>query len=191
MTYNDYLIKITETIKIRATNFRLSQNDIIYMANNVFVEIASMVNLDPMKQDITIVKDINDYDLNALHVVVDNTILLDCYKIRDNNGIPMEKFFAEIDKDTFQIKYNTEDFFHREYDDRIISFFRETIPDIEQIDLRMQLLIFEAIINGIMYYTQIALPNNVTSESPMNQSSQFYNAYMKSVEKLIEKFPQR
>ena len=191
MTYSDYLSKITETIKIRATNFRLSQNDIIYMTNNVFTEIASRVNFSPIRQEVIISPDTEDYDLDALFLVEDATIALDCYKITDGNDIVLSDFIVNTHSNVFQIKYSTAAFFHSYYDGETINFFRENIPDIEFLDSRIQMLLFEAIVNGIMYYTQAALPNPTASETPMHESSQYYRVYMKSIEGLIARFPQR
>jgi len=190
MTYNDYLIKITETIKIRSVNYRLSQNDIIYMTNNVYTEIAIDLNMDPFEQSVTMDKDVFEYDLDALYTPVGNEILLDTYKILDTQGIDRGSFFNSPSKNVFVVKEGQQECFMEEYDEDDIVFYRNQIPDIEALDNKVQILLFEAIINGIMYYTHSAIPSPVQSNVPFNETGMYYKLYRESIDRLRNQFPQ-
>ena len=174
MTYNDYLIKITEIVKIRSVNYRLSQNDIIYMTSMVYTEIMQAVNFKPMKQEVLMIGEQKEYDLETLYTPVSNELNLNVYKIEDKDGLPVSKYFRELDDNKFKLKYELIDIFYERYADETISFYRNTIPDIIYLDTTTQLVIFEALVNGIMYYTHGSIPSPTASNVPFNENGMYY-----------------
>lgn len=190
MTYNDYLIKITETIKIRSTNYRLSQNDIIYLTNNVYAELMRELNFAPTKQAVALDQTEEEYALDTLYTTVGAEILFDAYKIEDKYGTEIGKYFTDLGNNTFQVKEELATYFYNEYDLEIIYFLRHTMPDIEALDDRQQILMFDVIINGIMHYIEDALPNPTASDTPNANTKNTYAVFMKSIESLRNRFPQ-
>jgi len=190
MTYNDYLIKITETVKIRAANFRLSQNEIIYLTNNVFSEIAKEVNIQPYPQVVQVKQGDTEYALDTLYTPVDNRVLLRCYSVVNSYGIDITKYFTEKEGNVFVIKEEVLDFFIREYEDKDIVFVREQIPDIEKLDSRLQQLLFDVIIDGILYYTHDQIPEPVSSPGVFQANADHRSKYYNSIAMLKNQLPQ-
>ena len=191
MTYEEYLTKITETLKIRSVNYRLTQNDIIYMSNNVYSEIAMRVNWDPVEQAVVMSENVDEYDLDALYTVVGNQCLLDTYKIEDDNSVSVGKFFRKVKNHTFKVKDELSGVFYDRYNEKTITFFRTQLPDIVELSGTVQLLLFEAIINGILYHTHSSIPSPTASNVPFNETGMYKQLYDKAVSDLINRFPQR
>lgn len=195
MTYNDYLIKITETMKIRSTNYRLSQNDIIYLANNVYQELAMEIHLGFISQNVIIDQDTIVYDIGALYTTIGNETALDVISIRDDEGFDVSRYFREKDVYVFTVDRFTleseNDRFLKDQDGREITFVRRVIPDIETLDLRIQTLIFPAIIEGMLMYTHDSIPNPTANNSPAQETAQHYGMYEKQKLLLINQLPQR
>lgn len=195
MTYNDYLIKITETMKIRSTNFRLSQNDIIIMVNNVYDEIGLEVNLDFIQQQVLIDKDTDEYDIDDLYTQVANELPTDVMSIQDENGYDLTKYFNPLGRNTFKVnRYLNEEKNYRfltEYDGKYMTFNRAVVPDIETLSVRLQTTLLKAIVQGLMYYTEDAIPNPVGDTSAMSESNIQYQRYFKAIESLKKILPQR
>ncbi len=190
MTYANYIEKITETIKIRSVNYRLSQNDIVYMSNNVFVEISRDINMDPVIQEVVMDEDVTDYDLDALYVALDNSVPLDVYRIEDEFGTSVSKYFKHLKTNVYQVREEFAECFFDEYDEDTIKFFRTSIPDFTTISNKMQVLLFDVIINGIMFYTHSAIPSPTSSGVPHEETGGYYKMYKESIERLRNSFPQ-
>ena len=194
MTHNDYIIKITNTMQIRSTNYRLSQNDITLMISNVFEEIATACNLELYEQQVLIDSLTSVYDLDALYTTVGNEYLMEIVKIIDDEGYNLSKFFRESKGHVFTVDPhaydNINDLFLAEYNSRYVTFVRRTIPDIETLSTQQQMLLFDTIIHGIMYYTHVAIPNPTASDTPNTESKSYYQVYMKSMDNLKNRFPQ-
>lgn len=195
MTYNDYLIKITNTMQIRSTDYRLSQNDITILANNIYQEIALECTLGFIQQEVLIVEDQQVYDLNDLYTQVGNELPLGVMSIRDDKGNNKDNFFVDMGNNVFKIsKYvweYPEDEFFREYAGRYITFNRQVIPDIEALDYKQQTLLFNPIIEGIMWYVHDAIPNPTSSNSPAQETSNHYTMYQNAKKILKNQLPQR
>lgn len=195
MTYNDYLIKTTETMKIRSSNYRMTQNDIIYLVNNVFTEIATEVILKFNKQEVLMSADQKEYDLDSLYTPSGNEILLDVMSIRDSNGLEISELFNEVSPNVFQYKDfvhdDTVELFMDMYDAETITFWRQEIPDIETISSKIQTIIFNALVEGILWYTHDNIPNPVSSNSPQGETNMYYQRYYKARENIKNLLPQR
>lgn len=195
MTYNDYLIKITETMKIRSSNYRLSQNDIIYLANNVFTEIGTEVVLEFIPQRVLIDKNVNEYDINALYTQIGNEIPLDVMSIFDYNGDSIEDKFKEIEPNVFRVNTSiyegTNDLILDWLHGEECVFYRQVIPDIETLSTKLQTLIFNCLIEGMMWYTQDNIPNPISSGNPQSETNLYYQRYYKARENLKNLLPQR
>ena len=185
MTYNDFLIKITETIKIRSANYRLTQNDIIFLTNNVYSEIARDLPLYTYKQEVLMDSRVDKYDLDALYTGTDNSVILGTYKILDNEDANLGTFFTFLSEYVCIVKPELESAFYNKYDGEKVYFYRHSIKDIETLNAREQTLYFDVIINGIMYYTHTAIPNPTASDSPHSESNSYYQIYMRSKENLL------
>lgn len=195
MLYTDWLIKITETIKIRSTNFRLSQNDIIYMVNNVYDEIGLEVNLDFVQQRVLIDKNTDVYDIDALYVAVANELPTDVMSIQDDNGYDLTKYFNQLGRNKYKAnQYMNEEKNYRflsEYDGDYITFNRAVVPDIETLSVRLQTTIFNAVVQGIIFYTEDAIPNPVGDNSAATEANIQYQRYFQAKKNLIKILPQR
>ena len=181
-------------MQIRSTNYRLSQNDITLMISNVFEEIAKSCNLETYEQQVLIDVLTPSYDLEALYSNTGNEYLMEVLKIVDDEGYNVSKFFRETLGYVFTVDTNTYDnineLFLSEYDTKYITFTRVVIPDIESLSTKQQMLLFDVIINGIMYYTHVAIPNPTASDTPNTESKSYYQVYMKSIDMLKNRFPQ-
>lgn len=195
MTYNDYLIKITNTMKLRSSNYRMTQNDIIYLANNVFTEIGTEVVLEFIPQEVLIDKTIDTYDINALYTQVGNEIPLDVMSIYDHNGDAADELFKEITPNVFRV--NTK--LHQDVNDLTLDwmngetciFYRQVIPDIETLSNKLQTLIFNALIEGMLWYVHDNIPNPTSSNNPQAETNLYYQRYYKARETLKNILPQR
>lgn len=195
MTFADYTTKVTETMKIRSTNYRLSSNDINYLMRDTFSEIATQVALDTIKQKVLIDKDTYVYDIQALYVPVNNELAMDVFAIEDDLGVDVSKFFVEIEPGVFSVsKYmlqDTNDNFLKSYDQQELTFHRDVIVDIETINYKQQLLVFPALIEGMMAKTHDSIPNPTSSGNPMQETAQHYTLYENAIKKLLNEIPQR
>ncbi len=195
MTYNDWLIKLTNTMQIRSTNYRLSQNDITLMANNVYEEIALECAIGFIRQEVIIDKTVDTYNLDALYTAVANEVPLNTMSIYDQDNNPLDKSCKEINENVF--KFNK--FMHEDtnevildfLDGQTIFFYRQVIPDIETLSARNQVLIFNAMIEGIMWYTHDAIPNPTSSNSPEGDTNMYYQRFYKAKQTIIKQLPQR
>lgn len=190
MTYNDYLIKVTEILKIRSSNYRLSQNDIIYMVNSVYEEIMKEINFSPIEQLVTMDDQVTEYDLNALYVPAGNEIALNVYRIVDKFGMSVGKYFTHLGRNIYQVKEEMQVFFYREYNTAPITFHRQVVPDIEALDAREQMLLFNVIIEGILFYTQENVPNPTSSDTPNSGNKTNISLYASAINGLRDQFPQ-
>ena len=182
-------------MQIRSTNFRLSQNDIILMASNVFEEIAIECALDFIQQQVLISKDIDEYDVGALYSQVGSEVAMDVMSIRDDNGWDIANYFVEIGRNKFKanlfINEEKNYRFLEEYDGRYITFNRQVVPDIESISDKTQTLIFNTMLQGIMFYTQDAIPNPTGDQSAMAETNLYYQRYFQAKKNLVKLLPQR
>ena len=89
-------------MQLRSTNFRLSQNDIILMTNNVFEEIAIECALDFIQQEVLIDKEVDEYDIEALYTQVGSEIAMDVMSIMDDKGWDVADYFIEIGRNKFK-----------------------------------------------------------------------------------------
>ena len=185
MTYNDYLIKITETIKIRSVNYRLSQNDIIYLTNNVYMEVCRDIPMETYVQPVDLDRTVDGYDLDSLYVPVDASMLFGIYKILDHEDRNLESFFTFLTEYSCIVKPELEDAFYDRYDGTRAYFYRHKIPDITKLSTKQQMLMFDVIVNGIMYYTHEAIPNPTASDSPHSESNAYFQMYMASKNNLM------
>ncbi len=195
MTYSDFIIKLTNTMKVRSTNYRLTQDDITILARNVFDEIAAEVVLDVYQQEVLIDQAINTYDLDALYTQIGHEVLLSVMSIFDDSGYDVGGFFRNkghnvfvVDKMIFDC---TNDAFLEDQKDRYITFNRQFIPTIEEIDSKLQNLVFNAMIEGMMWYTHDSIPNPVSSSSPAQETNAHYQRYSAAKKLLKNNLPQR
>lgn len=195
MTYNDYLIKITNTMKLRSSNYRMTQNDIIYLANNVFIEIATEVVLEFIAQSVTIDKNINEYDIDNLYTQVGAEIPLDVMSIYDFNGDSIAKEFKEITPNVFRVNRTifeeTNELILDWLDGEDCIFYRQVIPDITTLSTKLQMIIFNALIEGMLWYTQDNVPNPTSSGTPQQETNLYYQRYYKARENLKNLLPQK
>lgn len=195
MTYANYIARITETMKIRSTNYRLTSNDIIYLANSVFTEIAQECTIDVVRQKVTMHIDTYEYDTNALYVPVGNEIALGVMSIRDKDNESVGRYFTNDGGGVFTLSRfvsdEVNDAFLKHYDGEDITFNRAVIPDIETLDYRQQMLIFNALIEGMMMYTHDAIPNPTSSNAPSTETGQHYSMYQNAKALLKSQLPQR
>ncbi len=195
MTYNDYIIKLTDTMKIRSTNYRLTQSDITIMANNIYEEIALECAIDFFRQTVVIDKTIDTYDLDSLYVTIGKEIPLSVISIKDHNGDSLDKVCREVGSNVFRFSKFIDESINEailDYlDGETIVFNRQVIPDIESLSTKIQTLIFNAVIEGIMWYTHDSIPNPTASNSPAQETNVHYQRYSDAKKLLKNNLPQR
>lgn len=195
MTFTDFTTKVTETMKIRSTNYRLTTNDIDYLMRNVFNEITQDIALDFIHQQVLIDQETLVYDVQALYTPTANEIAMEVVSIVDDEGRDISQLFRETDYNVFTIDTLSNEYISkqilREYDGRYITFNRRVILDIEQLDYKQQLLVFPALVEGMMMYTHDAIPNPTASGFPQKETAQHYEMYYNAIKILKNQLPQR
>ena len=189
MTYGEFEGTITEIIKIRATNYRLTGNDIAYLIKSNYNEILNEVVIDFVEQKVKLQPDVNVYDLDALYAAASLGSPEECVSIITEDGYRVEGFRNTENNVWVYDKF--EDGSLDNFDGRELIFRRIFIPDITELTTRQQRLLMPVIIEGIIYYVQDALPNPTTSQSPFPETNQHYAKYEMEKKKLMNRLPQR
>ena len=193
MTKEEFVSEIEKVAKIKLTNYRLTSNDLAYMIDSIYNEIASRVTLGFIEQDVVIDSDVEWYDLDALYVVVGEEKPMNTISIVDSNGYDISKFFTEKGLDTFrlsscEIADCCETICIQDGD--IVTFNRKVIPDIDTLDESIQMALLSTVTEGMMYHFHDALPNPTASNTPMGETNFHYQRYYNSIQGLMNLFPQ-
>lgn len=196
MTLGEYKSKIAEVLKIKLTNYRLTSNDIEYLVDFIYEDIGSKVILSFYKQAIVLDDTLDEYDLDAMYVSINNDVLLNCMGVQDKDGKDITKMFRDKGNNVFEQLSG-------EYDGcgtgcpttplngDTVYFVRQQIKDIENLTSREQALLLPAIIEGCIYHTQDAIPNPTGSNSTVQETNYHFQRYFQATENLLNQLPQR
>jgi len=197
MTYDDFSDKVTDILKIRLTNYRLTSNDIEFMIDFAYKDIATSIQVDLYRQERVVDKEIDVFDLNVFPVppIGEEIHVGLLMKIEDEDGLSIDGMFTEVDPYIYKVNKFVDDRVNQEWlnenDGKTITFIREYTPSVKRLDNRMYDMLFSVIVEGIIYYTQDALPNPTGSQSPFPETNQHYQKYEQSKMRLLNKLPQR
>jgi hypothetical protein len=157
----------------------MTQNDIVFLANQVYLEIAMDVELEYRNQEVVLDKNTKKYDVDALNTITDNTLWLGVINILDDEGYSISDIFTEEEKGVFTVGVYEDPIVDRwlsNNDGKTIYFVRQVIPDIEMLDSRLQLIIMDALLEGMMYYTEGQIPTQVDAAVANTSYQRYYNA---------------
>ena len=192
MTYDNFEDKVVSMLKIRATNYRLTSNDISYMITSVFEDIQNSCVLKIHRQEVTIDRDIDTYDLDALYTPIGTEYLAQVVAIKNADGLSVNTYFNNIERYVYKVSrmVNSEGFLEV-YDSEKISFYRQIVFKVEELPGDILDLIFNTVVEGILFYTQDALPNPTASQSPAQETNLHAVRYHSAKTALTNKLPQR
>jgi len=185
MTYDEFEYKITRIIKIRSTNYRMTSNDIHYLIEYIYDDICNTVVLDTYDQHVTIDNTTNSYDLDTLYT--GSKDLFEVVSIKTVDGYPV-RGFRHVDNNVYKYDvYVADELSNQEK----IVFTRIVKPKLAELSDTMYTMLTPAIAEGIVYFTQDALPNPTASGVPAQETNIHFQRYEKAKTDIINKLPQR
>ncbi len=190
MIYENFEKRIVELLKIRSTNYRMTSNDLYELMQLAYTDIFSTVVLDTFSQVVEVDATVDTYDLDALLTATVDGYLTETLSIKTEDGHKV-KGFRNLGHNVW--KYDKFVFSENKIgylDRRNVVFERILIPDIKTLDIKMYNLILPIIVEGILFFTQDALPNPTSSNSPAGETNIHSQRYFAKIQQLRNTLPQ-
>ncbi len=199
MTYEYFIADIKNNVNLMLINYTITDSQLDILINTIYNDITSSVSLMQFNQIIKLEKGVDTYDLDSLLYLDsnDDTQMLGVYKIQTLCGITVFKCWTEVCRNTFCMVDNDvcnyECYPDATVDDivgKYIVFSRHVIPDIKKLTQLQQVLIMNAMIQGIVERATQMIPSPTGSGVPMQEESYRQSIYEKEKTKLLNKLPQ-
>ncbi len=200
-TYDDLLSHLSLMVRIRSANYVESDCDIEAMLYTVHEDINQSVVIDVIKQEHVIVKNETDIVLrnnNAIEVspglydeLSATERYTDVFDIVDSADVSITQYMHNSDINTWT--FNNYENYDNVYciDDMIgdsIYFIRKKILDIKYLTPEVYNRLLNAYLEGVMYYIQTAIPNQIDGQAG-NMSYQRYVNAKTNLTNLRSQFP--
>ena len=190
-TYDDFVDRITSTIKIRSKNYVNTDCNLDYLVSTIYNDIMTKINLGYIKDGylmdgseiFEIRSDNKDPDEpdNPENVATEHYDM--ATDIVDDEDYKINKLLQRVDK--YKYKWTTQ-YMMDEYNGKYIYFVRPVHYDIQVLPSNMYQEIFSAMIEGMMYEIAVSIPSQIDDAV----SNRFYQRYFNERENLINRFPQ-
>jgi len=192
MTLDEYEYKITEMLKIKLTNYRLTSNDIAFLLEMVYADIATKVNIAFHEATLTVDSQNNLFDINPF--IQPEERLKRLVAIKDYRGNDISKFFIEDSQWVYKIDHyldtSVDDDILKVLDGKDITFIHSVIPDVSTLSDEMYMEMYNAIIAGIMYHAHDSIPSPTSSNVPFNETGMYKTLYDNEIAYLVNRLPQ-
>ncbi len=183
--YESFKDKITAMIKIRSANYVNTDCDITAMISSVYEELAISILFEKARLEYTVL------DVNQFTTVDNNSTdsdlstmtkkYSDVLDIVDEYDVSILKDIHLVDDNTYRWNNysgvcSTENGVPSILIGKNIYVIRKSISSIETLTIDVYGKIFPAMLEGIMYYIQTALPNQVDGQVGNYSYQRYYNA---------------
>ncbi len=180
-SYGDFEKHLTDMVKIRAANYIETDCDIHALVEAVYNDIQNEVLLETFRAEYLVGEE-NNYELYPMNPEF-TAFYTDVLDIVDENDISTLHYLDQVDRQNWKWKSNisdsccvTADTVPACYVGRKIYFIQKKISKIENLPVEMYQRLVTAMLEGIMYYVQTALPNQVDGQVGNFSYQRFYNA---------------
>ncbi len=183
--YESFKDRITTMIKIRSANYVETDCDITAMVSTIYEELAISIMFNTIVLEHTVL-DENEFTTPSSNITGSDVSTItekysDVLDIVDENDVSILKHIHLVDNNTYRWnnykgRCTTSNGVPSLLIDEKIYIIRKNIIDIKLLPLEMYGLIFTAMLEGIMYYIQTALPNQVDGQVGNFSYQRYYNA---------------
>jgi len=192
MTIDEYEYKITEMLKIKLTNYRLTSNDIAFLLEMVYADIATKVNIAFHEVTLTVDSQNNLFDINPF--IQPGERLKQLISVKDYRKREISKLFEEVSPWVYKIDHYLYDGVDQDWLDgfngKDVTFIHSVIPDIDTLDDEMYMQLYNVFIAGIMYHAHDSIPAPTNSNVPFNETGMYKTLYDKEILYLTNRLPQ-
>ena len=187
MTTESFMEKILSVIKIRAVNYRLTDNEFRILFDSVYRELGSLVVLKKIEFPTTVTKEkpyINAIEDYALVPDAGSEILLSIYELEDaDTETNVTLLFDFTDDLSVELRTDCEYLdwcgFFDSYGTGATANIRvkvNVLPTVGELNSNVQEYLVPAITEGIMYNIESYIPDAVNSQIANLSYMRYYNA---------------
>ncbi len=187
-SYEDFEKQVINVLTARSRNFVNTDCDIIALSNLVYTDITNKIIFDWIKDEYlcddtnTVTIRENNYDSSTPEITATEKYGLPT-NIVDEYDYDISMSLAHVD--TYNYKF-VSDAYIDEFNGKNIYFIRPVQYSIEKLPSRFYDDIFSAMIEGLMYHIETAIPSQVDGQL----SNLYYQRFFSEKERLLNKYPQ-